>query len=270
MATIPRIIELEEAIKALERKNLNIGGSQLLAQKSKVDGLKLHIDITNGGITKAEVAMVKAERELVKFEGSIASLQGVDELGRENKKDDSENLTVEPDEKTKSVGRGGAARDAVVELAQFHPTSITLGLKKASSTLCTAFLVFTNHVHHQGQRRNVKYYFYGLYSNPRFIARSSIDIWIEPRDAEAYLTPKELSPLDSDRPPLRDIWEPTVGPDTANYLDAKSVKCLDPVRIGHAYHKWSNGIATKAPLSLPLLPRPIPRLCADASSSIPR
>ncbi|KAH8980762.1 hypothetical protein EDB86DRAFT_3134751 [Lactarius hatsudake] len=46
--------------------------------------------------------------------------------------------------------------------------------------------------------------------------------------------------------------EHTVGPDMANYLDAKSVKCLDPVRIGHAYHKYSSGIATKAPLSLPL------------------
>ncbi|KAH9174445.1 hypothetical protein EDB89DRAFT_2067738 [Lactarius sanguifluus] len=118
----------EEAIKALERKTLNIGGSQLLAQSSKVGDLKLHIDITNKGITKAEVAMAKAkakaEKDLVRFEGSIASLQGVDEPGRgkpttfkqrlKPKNDDSENLTVEPDKMTKSVERGGAVHDAVV------------------------------------------------------------------------------------------------------------------------------------------------------------
>ncbi|KAH9020152.1 SMCs flexible hinge [Lactarius hengduanensis] len=78
---------IEEAIKDLERKILDTGGSQLLAQRSKVDGLKLHIDIANERITKAEVAMAKAEKDLVKFEGSIASngqdLQGVEiELGK--------------------------------------------------------------------------------------------------------------------------------------------------------------------------------------------
>ncbi|KAH9022360.1 hypothetical protein EDB83DRAFT_2527533 [Lactarius deliciosus] len=73
---------IEEAIKALERKILDIGGSQLLAQRSKVDGLKLHIDITSEGIIRAEVAMTKAEKDLVKLEGSIArnqqSLEGVE------------------------------------------------------------------------------------------------------------------------------------------------------------------------------------------------
>ncbi|KAH9032973.1 SMCs flexible hinge [Lactarius pseudohatsudake] len=78
---------IEEAIKAIEREILDIGGSRLLAQKSKVDRLKLHIDAANEEITKAEVAMAKAERDLVKFEGSIASnrqrLAGVEfELGK--------------------------------------------------------------------------------------------------------------------------------------------------------------------------------------------
>ncbi|KAH8982071.1 SMCs flexible hinge [Lactarius akahatsu] len=41
---------IEEAIKAIEREILDIGGSWLLAQKSKVDGLKLHIDTANGEI----------------------------------------------------------------------------------------------------------------------------------------------------------------------------------------------------------------------------
>ncbi|KAH9029014.1 SMCs flexible hinge [Lactarius pseudohatsudake] len=73
---------IEEAIKALERKILDIGGSQLLAQRAKVDGLKLHIDIASKGITRAEVAMTKAEKDLAKHEGSIArnqqSLEGVE------------------------------------------------------------------------------------------------------------------------------------------------------------------------------------------------
>ncbi|KAH9008859.1 SMCs flexible hinge [Lactarius deliciosus] len=78
---------IEEAIKALEREILDIGGSRLLAQKSKVNGLKLHIDVANEELTKAEVAMAKAERDSVKFERSIASnrqrLAGVEiELGK--------------------------------------------------------------------------------------------------------------------------------------------------------------------------------------------
>ncbi|KAH9166583.1 SMCs flexible hinge, partial [Lactarius sanguifluus] len=78
---------IEEVIKALEREILDIGGSRLLAQKSKVDGLKLHIDVANKELTKAEVAMAKAERDSVKFERSIASnrqsLAGVEiELGK--------------------------------------------------------------------------------------------------------------------------------------------------------------------------------------------
>ncbi|KAI9446965.1 SMCs flexible hinge [Lactarius psammicola] len=64
---------IEEAIKALEKKILDIGGSRLLAQKSKVDGLKLHVNLANEEITKAEVAMAKAEKDSVKFDGAIAS-----------------------------------------------------------------------------------------------------------------------------------------------------------------------------------------------------
>lgn len=79
-----------------------------------------------------------------------------------------------------------------------------------------------------------KHYYYGLYSKPRLIARSSIDPWVEPRGPEAYLTPKELSPLGFNHP-LRKLWEPTVGPDIASYLDAMGVEwsSLDPVRIGY-------------------------------------
>ncbi len=66
---------IEEAIKTLEKEILDIGGSRLLAQRSKFDGLKLHIDIANEEITKAEVATARAEKESVKLERSIASNQ---------------------------------------------------------------------------------------------------------------------------------------------------------------------------------------------------
>ncbi|KAF8274355.1 RecF/RecN/SMC [Lactarius quietus] len=138
--------KIEEAIKALEKKILDIGGSRLLAQKSKVDGLKLHINIANEEITKAEVAMAKAEKDSIKFKGSIGtnrrSLEDVEaELEKlseslqevkdyvadirakveaaqaevENSKDDLENLKTELDEKTEEIQ---AFRKKEVELTQ--------------------------------------------------------------------------------------------------------------------------------------------------------
>ena len=78
-----------------------------------------------------------------------------------------------------------------------------------------------------------QHYYYGIPSNPRLVARSSTNIWVEPRSAEAYLVPKEASPLGFH--PLQDIWEATVGPAVVSYLDAEGVKCtsLDPVRMGY-------------------------------------
>ena len=63
--------KIENAIKDLEQKILEIGGAQLLHQKSKVDGIKLHINIANEEITKAEVAKAKAEKDSVKLESSV-------------------------------------------------------------------------------------------------------------------------------------------------------------------------------------------------------
>ena len=125
---------IEGAIKELEKKILDIGGSRLLAQKSKVDGLKLHISVANDEITKAEVAKAKAEKDSIKLESSITgnqeglaeveaeleklneSLQEVKDyvadIGAkveaaqaevENSKDDLENLKVELDEKTEEI-----------------------------------------------------------------------------------------------------------------------------------------------------------------------
>lgn len=125
---------IEEAIKALEKKILDIGGSRLLAQKSKVDGLKLHISLANDEVTKAEVAKAKAEKDSVKLQNPIAGnrralteieaeLEKLNELLQEvkdyvadirakveaaqaeveNSKDDLENLKVELDEKTEEI-----------------------------------------------------------------------------------------------------------------------------------------------------------------------
>ncbi|KAI9444415.1 hypothetical protein BJY52DRAFT_1228858 [Lactarius psammicola] len=108
---------------------LDIGGSRLLALKSKVNGLKLHIDTANEETTEAEVAVARADKDSVKFEGSIASnrqsLEGVEiELGKpseslqENPKDVPENMKADLDEKAESVG--GEERDRLqpAELAQ--------------------------------------------------------------------------------------------------------------------------------------------------------
>jgi structural maintenance of chromosome 4 len=126
--------QIEQNIKALEKKILDIGGAQLLAQKSKVDGIRLHINLANDEITKAEVTKAKAEKDSFKLESSvesnISSLQEVDaeieelscqleECGQyvdelrtkvaaaqaaaENSKDDLENLKAELDAKTEEI-----------------------------------------------------------------------------------------------------------------------------------------------------------------------
>jgi hypothetical protein len=79
-----------------------------------------------------------------------------------------------------------------------------------------------------------KYFYYGLPSQPLLVARSSTNAWFEPTGPEAYLFPKESSPIGLH--PLREIWEATVGPAIVVYLGSKGVKCtsLDPVRMGYA------------------------------------
>lgn len=67
---------IEGEIRALEKKILDIGGARLLTQKSKVDGLKLHINLANDEITKAEVAKAKAEKDVTKFGKSIQTSKG--------------------------------------------------------------------------------------------------------------------------------------------------------------------------------------------------
>ncbi|CDO73402.1 hypothetical protein BN946_scf185013.g36 [Trametes cinnabarina] len=66
-----RTTSIETEIKALEKKILEIGGARLLSQKSKVDGLRLHINLANDEITKAEVAKAKAEKDRVKYQSAV-------------------------------------------------------------------------------------------------------------------------------------------------------------------------------------------------------
>ncbi|KAF8661434.1 hypothetical protein AX16_001352 [Volvariella volvacea WC 439] len=126
--------KIEKDIKDLEQKILEIGGSRLMAQKSKVEGLKLHINLANDEITKAEVAINKAEKDSAKYEASIdnnsLTLREVEEesgvlesdlneLGNhmtklrakvkdareaeENEKDDLDKLKEELDEKEENI-----------------------------------------------------------------------------------------------------------------------------------------------------------------------
>jgi len=69
--------KIEKAIQELEKKILEIGGSKLLTQKSKVEGIRLHINIANDEITKAEVAKAKAEKDTLKFNATIQSNQAL-------------------------------------------------------------------------------------------------------------------------------------------------------------------------------------------------
>ncbi|KZT43906.1 RecF/RecN/SMC protein, partial [Sistotremastrum suecicum HHB10207 ss-3] len=63
--------QIETEIKELEQKILDVGGSRLLSQKSKVEGLKLHISLANDAITKAEVNKSQAEKEVTRMTTAI-------------------------------------------------------------------------------------------------------------------------------------------------------------------------------------------------------
>ncbi len=109
-----------------------------------------------------------------------------------------------------------------------------------------ALLLTSPPLHTPPSSVEAKYFYYGLHSKPRLIARSSSYTWVEPRGAEAYLTPKELTPLGFGHP-LENLWEHKVGPEMVSYLDNIGVKCssLDPVRIGYAgdsSHLLSSGL----------------------------
>ncbi|KAK7470998.1 Structural maintenance of chromosomes protein 4 [Stygiomarasmius scandens] len=58
--------DIESALEEVEAKIIQIGGSKLLTQKSKVEGIRTYIETANNEITKAEVAIGKAEKDMAK------------------------------------------------------------------------------------------------------------------------------------------------------------------------------------------------------------
>ena len=65
--------QIEQDIKDLEKKILDIGGSKLLTQKSKVDGIRLHISLAIDEMTKAEMSKKKSEKDIVKLDGNLTT-----------------------------------------------------------------------------------------------------------------------------------------------------------------------------------------------------
>ncbi|KAI0962099.1 hypothetical protein AcV7_001019 [Taiwanofungus camphoratus] len=106
--------KIEKEIKALEKKILEIGGARLLSQKSKVDGIRLHINLANDEITKAEVGKAKAEKDTTKYENSIetntSALQEV-EVELEELSEQLEQITTYVDEIRSKVEAAQAAAD---------------------------------------------------------------------------------------------------------------------------------------------------------------
>ncbi|KAF9535621.1 hypothetical protein CPB83DRAFT_753878, partial [Crepidotus variabilis] len=104
--------QIEEDIKKFEQKILDIGGSKLLAQKSKVEGIRLHIKLTNEEITKAEVAKAKAAKDSTKLEASLAiNTAGLEELKTEVEELDEglKSLAGQIEKITKTVEEAQAA-----------------------------------------------------------------------------------------------------------------------------------------------------------------
>lgn len=62
---------ISQAIKDLEQKILDIGGSRLMAQKSKIESTNNLISISSDIITKAEIAIKMAKKDSEKLEVSI-------------------------------------------------------------------------------------------------------------------------------------------------------------------------------------------------------
>ena len=125
---------VEMAIKDLEKKILDIGGAKLLSQRSKVDGIKLHINIALEEITKAEVHVSKAEKDAERCDkaiaGNIGALEEIEaeleelngqleecdkyvsqlqdkvdkaQTAAENAKEDLDSLKTKLDEKTEQI-----------------------------------------------------------------------------------------------------------------------------------------------------------------------
>ncbi|CAG8530560.1 4925_t:CDS:10 [Paraglomus occultum] len=67
--------KIEDVIKTLQGKILEIGGDKLRNQKTKIDNIKERIDTANNNITTAQVAKTKAEKDIIKLEASISKAE---------------------------------------------------------------------------------------------------------------------------------------------------------------------------------------------------
>lgn len=159
-----KTVTIKSQIEELEKKILEIGGSKLLAQKSKVDGIRLLIGIANDEMTKAEVAKAKAEKDVVKYEASIETNEAnleeanaeaeslkrkiqecVDYIGTirdevnkaqeaaENAKEDLDNLKAELDEKTEAIQAFREREVSVIVIGLFLMVPITIHLRWCSN-----------------------------------------------------------------------------------------------------------------------------------------
>ncbi|KAK0528142.1 Structural maintenance of chromosomes protein 4 [Tilletia horrida] len=82
----------EADIDALQEKILEVGGLELRTQRSKVTGIKEMIDLSNERITKAEVAKVKAEKDIAKLSTNIEQHEQALETLAEELEDVLENI----------------------------------------------------------------------------------------------------------------------------------------------------------------------------------
>ncbi|CAG8592645.1 10545_t:CDS:10, partial [Ambispora leptoticha] len=94
LKTHPALIEQE--IKDLQQKILDVGGGKLRSQKAKVDEIKEQIDSHNDRITTLQVSKTKAEKDIIKLQNSIEKSENeAEELSLEIKQ-----LEEEMQEKT--------------------------------------------------------------------------------------------------------------------------------------------------------------------------
>ncbi|KDQ18233.1 hypothetical protein BOTBODRAFT_29575 [Botryobasidium botryosum FD-172 SS1] len=83
--------KIDDEIKSLQNKILEIGGVRMRSQKAKVDGIKGMIDLATEQLTKSEVGKAKSEKDVQKLAKSIESNEGaLEELNEELEKLESD------------------------------------------------------------------------------------------------------------------------------------------------------------------------------------
>ncbi|KAL1919784.1 uncharacterized protein VTP21DRAFT_1715 [Calcarisporiella thermophila] len=68
-------LQIEEQIRQLQDKILQIGGVRLRSQQATVDAVREQIETVSGNITKTQVAKSKAEKDLAKAEANVLKVE---------------------------------------------------------------------------------------------------------------------------------------------------------------------------------------------------